>query len=869
MKQPSIASQRNMKKIIILFLSIYINCFTTQAQSDSTKLPTLQLPRERKIDVKHIALDLRFDWAKKQAYGKATFSFSMLKTADKIALDAGMLTINSISLLNGKALIFNYDGGDKNDGLEIMLDRVYQLNEEITLVIDYHTNWINEVDPYSLSGSNGKGLRFSQPTFNDPIKPYEIWSIGEPQSNRYWFPCYDHPNDLRTTEFTTTLDKKFHVISNGKRDVKINPDGTHTTHWKMDTPYANHLTSFVIGEYLDVQENYEGFMLHNYGAAKEMDWVAASTERLSDMMSYFTKVTETKYPFDNYTQVFVQDIGSYTSNSGLSTITENMIDDKTTHADYFYLWDLTEAEALAQQWFGNYMTAADWSDVWLNKSFAHYLNELYNLQKNGNDEYLLFQHSYDQSVYLNDWNANYRHPVVTQNYDDVLSFTSDNYAGIRGALVLNMLKKQLDDDVWWKAVRIYTKENAGKLVTTKNFVNAVEQASGQKMDWFFDQWLYEMGHPVFTVTKNYDATKKELTLHVKQIQKVDADNAYPQAEFFKGHIDIEIDGNIEKVWLEAKAQNSFTFSCTQQPKLVNFDYESTWIKEVNFEKTFDELLYQFKYSKDILARQTAMMELAKIAKDEKTSVDIKNKIKTELRNTVSGQNYWRFKNLALGQLRSIIGAEKLDEATIAMLLSVIKTNKSWLKASAIGFLGSTKDVKYVPIYLTALNDVSDRVISSAAVALGKTKSPKAFDALQKLATKPSMKSQSMLSALSGLKELGDVRGYDIAYKALSDLQLPRWRLPDGSVWDFRIFAAQTIASLGKSDDAYSMVLEQLKKSMNENDLNGVFNSVLVINALASPKAQEAYELLKMKFKDDTSILAAVNYYETQLKETIK
>lgn len=370
-------------KRIIFFLGITLGCMLhICAQTDSIiKLPPIKLVGENEMDVKHIALNLSFDWIKKQASGTAAITFTMLKTDHKIAFDAGMLTINSVNILSGKPLMYKYDGGDKNDGLEIELDRTYALNEELTVIINYHTNWVNEIDPYYLSGNNGKGLRFSSPTFNDPIKPYEIWSIGEPESNRYWFPCKDEPNDLRTTEFITTLDKKFRVISNGKCNVTDNKDGTYTTHWKMDIPYANHLTSFVIGQYMDMQQNFGDFIIHNFGAAKEMDWVASSTERLSDMMTYFTKVIDCKYPFQNYSQVFVQDIGSYTSNSGISTITENMIDDKNTHADFFYLWDLTEAEALARQWFGNYITASDWSHVWLNKALPHYLNELYNKQK--------------------------------------------------------------------------------------------------------------------------------------------------------------------------------------------------------------------------------------------------------------------------------------------------------------------------------------------------------------------------------------------------------------------------------------------------------------------------------------------------------
>jgi hypothetical protein len=132
-----------------------------------------------------------------------------------------------------------------------------------------------------------------------------------------------------------------------------------------------------------------------------------------------------------------------------------------------------------------------------------------------------------------------------------------------------------------------------------------------------------------------------------------------------------------------------------------------------------------------------------------------------------------------------------------------------------------------------------------------------------------MKSQSLLCALSGLKELGDPRGYDIAYKALSDLTLPRWRLPDFSIWDYRVFAAQLIASLGKSNEAFPLVLERFNKSLNENDLEGIFNNVILIINLADPRGSEAFKLLKTKFKDDAKIISSVNNYEEQFLEAIK
>ena len=59
--------------------------------------------------------------------------------------------------------------------------------------------------------------------------------------------------------------------------------------------------------------------------------------------------------------------------------------------------------------------------------------------------------------------------------------------------------------------------------------------------------------------------------------KTDPNDEYPQVEFFQGKIDLEIDGRIEQVWLQPKAENVLTFASANQPKLVDFDFESTWI----------------------------------------------------------------------------------------------------------------------------------------------------------------------------------------------------------------------------------------------------------------------------------------------------
>src|SRR5262249_17446443 len=143
---------------------------------------------------------------------------------------------------------------------------------------------------------------------------------------------------------------------------------------------------------------------------------------------------------------------------------------------------------------------------------------------------------------------------------------------------------------------------------------AIEEATGQSMEWFFDEWLYRMGHPVFQISRAYDDTTDKLTLTVKQMQKVDPNNQYPQVKFFQTPVDIEIvtkkNARIERVNVEAKEEQSFTFAVDSQPLIVDFDYGDTLIKEVEFKKSLEELMYQLAHDPDVMGRLWALDQLA-------------------------------------------------------------------------------------------------------------------------------------------------------------------------------------------------------------------------------------------------------------------
>jgi aminopeptidase N len=821
------------------------------------------------IDVKHLSLSLQFDWQKKQALGNAEITLLLLVESNKIYLDAGELSIQSISLNNQK-LKYDYDSQGLDNNLQIFLDRKYKTNEIITLKIDYHTNHENKADPNAIWGSFGKGLRFQQPTSTTPNKRKQIWSSGEPNNNKYWFPCNEDITDIHTTEVKATVEKPLMVISNGNLiEINDHKNNTRTYHYKSDYPFPNYLVSIVIGEYIEILQLVNNKYIANYGYPHESEAVKATVELLPDMMHFLEDKTAYKYPYKTYSQVVVQDypfpglVGQNTA----SILSDNYIDDYGVHKDFKYLWDGVAVQAMANQWFGNLIMPKSWEDIWLNNAFAQYFAGLYTAKNNSNTEYLTYIYPFEKTNVLNDWNSDTRHPIVTNKIKDIATFTTDSYSKFRGALVLRMLQKEMGDENWWKAIQYYVKMYANKQVSTNDFQNVVEKISGKSYKWFFDQWVYKIGLPKFEITKTYKTPQKQLYITVKQTQSQENKSNYQQVSFFEGKIDIEIDNKIKSVYIKPQSENVFVFQLNNNPKFINFNYEEVFLCETTFDKTNEEYLNQLQYSKDIIAKQKALDNLVKVAQDSSSSIMIKDKVIVAFKKEINSKLYWRYRHYALGSLRKILKFPYDDETT-DMLLNLIKNEKSWLKSSAIFMLGNTKDKKYFDIYKDALSDESDRVINAAAIALGKTNHPKAFDILINLENKPSWKNQNRISALNGLEELKDTRAVDYVLKCLIDNKSPRWYLAT-PVWDYPYAAVNTLVTLGKAELGYPILLERLKKSLQDNDLNDIFQNVQLINLLKDNRTKEVYELLREKFKSEINLLEIVNNYEKQFLESIK
>ena len=656
-----------MKKVNLAFVFVFF-CFSAIGQN---------------IDVQNVTLNLNFDWLKQQVNGTARITFSTTKETDKIFLDAGFLSIENV-LMEDKNLFYRYDGKDSAKNLIITLNRKYKPTELIAIQIVYHSNYVNIADPNSIGGSFGKGLRFFLPTSTTPNKQKQIWSSGEPESNKYWFPCNEDIADIHTTEIFATVEKPLMLISNGKLVETIdNKNGSQTFHYKSDLPFPNYLVAIAISEYTDVVQKAGNTTIHTFGYPKEKDAVKATVELLPDMLHFLELKTGFNYPFQHYRQVVVQDypfpgsIGQH----GMALLSDNYIDDYGVHKDFKYLWDGVAMQALANQWFGNIIMPKSWKDIWLNNAFSQYFAGLYTEKDNSRAEYLLWYYPFEKGSVLNDWQAGNKHAIVPEKIEDLHSFTSDSYSKFRGALVLRMLQYEMGDKLWWQTIKYFVAENKYKQVNTKDFQNAVEKISNKSYQWFFDQWIYKKGLPKLVVNKTYNSNSKILAISVNQTQEKDTTLNESITDFFQGKIAIEIDGKMETVFLKPQKLNTYQFAYDNEPTFVNFNVERKFLSGVEFSKNKEEYLAQLSKSTDMIAKQEALNELLGIANDSLTDTDIKSKIRSTVISEVQSKHYWRYRMMALNAL-SNMSITPYNKATISLLIDLIKNEKRLAKKSS-------------------------------------------------------------------------------------------------------------------------------------------------------------------------------------------
>lgn len=580
-----------MKNIIVLILPTFISLAVTLAQEEK---PSEHFPRERTYHVLHYKLDIGVDLHAKTCKGTATVALMPLRNDfSEVRLDAAEMKIASVQM-SRRDLSFRQTG----ETLHVALDRTYGVRDTILLAITYAVT------------SPKKGMYFVVPDSGYPRKQWQAWSQGEAEDNHYWFPCYDFPNDMSTSEMIVTVDDSLTAISNGAL-VDVRRDAarhTATYHWLERKPHASYLISLVVGKYVEVKDSWGTVPLSYYVYSNQTADAMRSFGKTPKMVEFYSARIGYPYPWEKYAQTVVEDfIYGGEENVSAATLTDATIHDSRAHLDYSS--DGLVAHELAHMWWGDLLTCADWSHSWLNEGFATYFENQFTAYDLGKDDAAL-ELMGDAIALRNMDVGDRRRPTVCGRYVQPMDLFDNRIYG-KGAVVLNMLHFVVGDEMFWKSINAYARKFAFKNVTTDDFRTTVEQVTGMQLGWFFDEWLKRPGYPDFDISSDWNENRLELKLSVRQVQQVDS-----LTGIFNMPVDIEvwINGRPESYRVTvSKPEESFSFHAYQRPQLVLFDKGNVILKSVRFLKPAAEWIFQLTHAADGVDRLLAIDQLSPLA----------------------------------------------------------------------------------------------------------------------------------------------------------------------------------------------------------------------------------------------------------------
>jgi aminopeptidase N len=690
--------------------------------------PDSSARRNREFHALHYRLELSFDHRAKKVSGNVSIRLTPLSgTLDSVLLDAVAMEIRAIRLVGGRTLEFH----ERSPWLSIRLDRTYAFGETLAVSIDY-------------TCSPAKGLYFIYADSGGG-RHDQIWSQGEDMDNRYWFPCYDYPNDKATSEVIGTVAADWTLLSNGRLAGELydKKNNRRTFHWVEAKPHSTYLIMVAAGRYAIVRGKYRNIPLAYYMYPEDTAKAGETFGRTPAMMQFFESKTGVPYPWEKFDQIIIDDfMWGGMENTTAVTLNDGCVVDSRAALDFPS--DPVVAHELSHMWFGDIVTARDWTHLWLNEGFATYCEALWTEYRKGADEFQYEMIQASLAVRGNDRMLG-RKPIVSHD-----SHPENLYA--RGAWVLHMLRSLLGDQAFWRGIHYYLTKYRFASAETDEFRLALEDATGQNLDWFFRQWVFGAGYPKLKVTKAWDESTHLLRLTVEQNQQIDSLTGY-----FRFPLVVECttdSGNATRTfsqtfWVNRKEENFF-MKLDGPPLMVIADKGSRVLKEMQFLKTGEEYVYQLNHASDVADRITAARSLPEYGTDPA--------MRDALAGSASSDPFRGVRASALTAL-----AEIGNDSTAGVFLRATRDPSSFVRYTAARHLSNFKGVEIAArLDSMARNDSSYLVASTALRELSSVDTARAFEVAQALISRDSYRGRLRISSLSALGVLRDPRGISLA-----------------------------------------------------------------------------------------------------------
>ncbi len=548
---------------------------------------------DRPGQVEHIFLDLNLDIPNQSCYGSCSIRLLPVRNGiDRLTLDAVNLKIESVQV-NEVTQKFEYDG----EQLCIYLSQPTEIGHRLLIAIAY------------AAEKPQRGIYFIQPDKHYPHKPTQVWTQGEDEDSRYWFPCFDYPGQLSTSEIRVRIPQPLVAISNGELIDTVEEAKYTTYHWSQQQIHPTYLMTLAVGDFAEIRDEWHDKAVTYYvEKGREAD-AKRSMGKTPQMIEFLSEKYGYPYAFPKYAQVCVDDfIFGGMENTSTTLLTDRCLLDERAILDNRNTESLVVHE-LAHQWFGDLVVIKHWSHAWIKEGMASYSEVMWTQREYGYQEAAYYRLSEARSYFSED-SSRYRRPMVTHVYREAIELY-DRHIYEKGSCVYHMIRAELGDELFWQAVQTFVQDNAHNTVETIDLLRAIEKATGRNLAFLFDQYVYRGGHPDFKVAYAWDGDANLAKVTVTQTQaKADS------KDLFNLRIPIGF-GYKENPQLTTftvrvhEKEQSFYFPLTQKPDFISFDVGNNYLKTVKLEYPISELKAQLEFDPHPISRIYAAEALAK------------------------------------------------------------------------------------------------------------------------------------------------------------------------------------------------------------------------------------------------------------------
>jgi len=408
------------------------------------------------IDVLHYGLDL--SWDTKTFTGQATIALRAVTALTAVTLDFSPAYTIDGATLNGAPVTATVKNND------LVVPAVLAPAAKATLVVKYHgvpktvpmPSHRGDVEPLGLTVT-ADGL---------------LWTMQEPYGASTWYPSNDQPSDKALYDIAITVPPGWAGVASGT------PDGQtgNTYRYKSTDPVATYLTTLAVGRFTKETATGPHGIPITYWYRQGVDDALMAIVRRSPAYLAWLEQRFGPYPFPSAGVLVVP------SDSGMETQQMITLGDRIAGgANSAVAVDADLLHEYAHQWFGDAVTPATWTDLWLNEGFADYAQYLYTNEK--------------QKISQADWERRFR------SYDGELrsrlgppgrpradSFAESNVY-ICPALMLEQIRKQVGDAAFFALVRDWVQQHKGTNQTRASFIAFANQHTGKNLTGLINAWL--------------------------------------------------------------------------------------------------------------------------------------------------------------------------------------------------------------------------------------------------------------------------------------------------------------------------------------------------------------------------------------------